>query len=216
MYKNERRESFRVSLQQHSSTYDANGNTLSDAQGRSFTWDFENRLTQVVNPGVGTTTFKYDPFGRRSLAGVFRSRTHAVPPTTLYNMAYLVDELDNTRNVLAPLHTKLALNRRIPARRTSLRGAGCAIHLQSVSWFTNAFPDLFVPSVALHVVEFTFCGGFESLPLRHYFLSSTYKSVIPTVILRDIPFSGYPSKEQWVWPNNGATSPHSVPIKSST
>jgi YD repeat-containing protein len=46
-------------------TYDANGNTLADAQGRSFTWDFENRLTQVVNPGVETTTFKYDPFGRR-------------------------------------------------------------------------------------------------------------------------------------------------------
>ena len=46
-------------------TYDANGNTLTDAQGRSFTWDFENRLIQAVNPGVGTTTFKYDPFGRR-------------------------------------------------------------------------------------------------------------------------------------------------------
>ena len=47
--------------------YDANGNTLSDAQGRSFTWDFENRLTQAVVPGTngGTTTFKYDPFGRR-------------------------------------------------------------------------------------------------------------------------------------------------------
>ena len=46
-------------------TYDANGNTLSDAQGRSFTWDFENRLTQAIVPGTGTTTFKYDPFGRR-------------------------------------------------------------------------------------------------------------------------------------------------------
>lgn len=48
-------------------TYDANGNTLSDAQGRTFTWDFENRLTQAVVPGTngGTTTFKYDPFGRR-------------------------------------------------------------------------------------------------------------------------------------------------------
>src|SRR5437868_6712018 len=48
-------------------THDANGNTLSDAQGRSFTWDFENRLTQVVVPGTngGTTTYKYDPFGRR-------------------------------------------------------------------------------------------------------------------------------------------------------
>jgi RHS repeat-associated protein len=47
------------------SALDANGNTLTDAQGRSFTWDFENRLIQAVNPGVGTTTFKYDPFGRR-------------------------------------------------------------------------------------------------------------------------------------------------------
>jgi len=37
---------------------DANGNTLTDASGRSFTWDCENRLTQVVNPGVGTTTFR--------------------------------------------------------------------------------------------------------------------------------------------------------------
>jgi RHS repeat-associated protein len=48
-------------------TYDANGNTLTDASGRSFTWDFENRLTQAVVPGTngGTTTFKYDPFGRR-------------------------------------------------------------------------------------------------------------------------------------------------------
>jgi RHS repeat-associated protein len=46
-------------------TYDSDGNTLIDAAGRSYTWDFENRLTQAVNPGVGTTNFKYDPFGRR-------------------------------------------------------------------------------------------------------------------------------------------------------
>ena len=47
------------------SALDANGNTLGDAQGRSFTWDFENRLTSVVVPGTGTVAFKYDPFGRR-------------------------------------------------------------------------------------------------------------------------------------------------------
>jgi RHS repeat-associated protein len=48
-------------------TYDAAGNTLTDASGRSYTWDFENRLVQAVVPGQngGTTTFKYDPFGRR-------------------------------------------------------------------------------------------------------------------------------------------------------
>ena len=49
------------------SALDANGNTLADAQGLSFTWDFENRLVQAVVPGAngGTTTFKYDPFGKR-------------------------------------------------------------------------------------------------------------------------------------------------------
>jgi YD repeat-containing protein len=46
-------------------TYDANGNTLSDPSGKSYTWDFENRLTQAVVPGTGTVNFKYDPFGRR-------------------------------------------------------------------------------------------------------------------------------------------------------
>ena len=46
-------------------TYDANGSPLSDSSGKAFTWDFENRLTSVFVPGTGTTTFKYDPFGRR-------------------------------------------------------------------------------------------------------------------------------------------------------
>jgi YD repeat-containing protein len=47
--------------------YDNNGNTQMDAQGRVFTCDFENRLMQVIDPGDngGTTTFRYDPFGRR-------------------------------------------------------------------------------------------------------------------------------------------------------
>jgi hypothetical protein len=33
-------------------TYDANGNTLTDATGKSYSWDFENRLTQAVVPGT--------------------------------------------------------------------------------------------------------------------------------------------------------------------
>jgi hypothetical protein len=50
-------------------TYDANGNTLSDAQGRSFTWDFENRPTQVIVPG---TNGRVAHTTRCSLCGVFR------------------------------------------------------------------------------------------------------------------------------------------------
>jgi hypothetical protein len=33
----------------------------------------------------------------------------------------------------------------------------------------QGFSCTFVPSVALHVVEFAFLGGFESLPLRQIF-----------------------------------------------
>jgi len=77
---------------------DANGNTLSDAQGRSFTWDFENRLTQAVVPGTngGTTTFKYDPFGRRiQKSGPLGTTNY------LYDGANVNEELDNAGNVLA-------------------------------------------------------------------------------------------------------------------
>jgi len=49
--------------------YDSDGNTTSktDSTGTTnYSWDFENRLTQVTLPGTsGTVSFKYDPFGRR-------------------------------------------------------------------------------------------------------------------------------------------------------
>ena len=83
-------------------TYDANGNTLSDASGRTFTWDFENRLTQAVVPGTngGTTTFKYDPFGRRiQKAGPLGTTNY------LYDgmgaQGNVIEEVDSTGNVLA-------------------------------------------------------------------------------------------------------------------
>lgn len=55
-----------TSLPSGNYTYDANGSTLTDPGGRSYTWDFENRLTQVTLSGTGgTVAFKYDAFGRR-------------------------------------------------------------------------------------------------------------------------------------------------------
>lgn len=79
-------------------TYDANGNTLSDAQGRTFTWDVENRLTQAIMPGTngGTTTFKYDPFGRRIQKSDPMGATNY-----LYDGFNLLEETDNTGNALA-------------------------------------------------------------------------------------------------------------------
>ena len=64
--------------------------------GRSFTWDFQNRLTQVVNPGVGTTNFRYDPFGR--------SIHNSGPVGTtnyLYDGFQLNEEVDQSGNALA-------------------------------------------------------------------------------------------------------------------
>jgi RHS repeat-associated protein len=79
------------------SALDANGNTLSDPSGKSYTWDFENRLTQVIKPGVGTTAFRYDPFGRR---------IQKSGPLGTTNYLYdgpndLIEEIDNSGNVLA-------------------------------------------------------------------------------------------------------------------
>jgi RHS repeat-associated protein len=79
-------------------TYDNNGNTLTDAQGRSYTWDFENRLTQAVVTGAnaGTTTFRYDPFGRRiQKSGPLGSTNY------LYDQNSDIEEVDNSGNVLA-------------------------------------------------------------------------------------------------------------------
>lgn len=78
--------------------FGANGNTLTDSSGRSFTWDFENRLVQVVTTGsnAGTTTFKYDPFGRR---------IEKISPTTtsifVYDADNLIEEANSSGAVVA-------------------------------------------------------------------------------------------------------------------
>ncbi len=79
-------------------TYDANGNTLSDPSGKSYSWDFENRLTQAVVPGTngGTTTFRYDPFGRRiQKSGPLGTTNY------LYDRKNLAAEVDSSGSVIA-------------------------------------------------------------------------------------------------------------------
>ena len=78
--------------------YDANGNTLSDPSGKSYTWDFENHLTQAVVPGTngGTTAFQYDPFGRRiQKSGPLGTTNY------LYDQRSTLEELDQSGNLLS-------------------------------------------------------------------------------------------------------------------
>ncbi len=80
------------------SALDANGNTLTDAQGRSYTWDFENRLIQAVVPGTngGTTTFRYDPFGRRiQKSGPLGTTNY------LYDWFNILQDVDGSGNIVA-------------------------------------------------------------------------------------------------------------------
>ena len=81
--------------------YDANGNTLSDPSGKSYSWDFENRLTQAIVPGTGTTNFRYDPFGRR----IQKSWPSLGTTNYLYDGlgagANVIEEVDSSGNVLA-------------------------------------------------------------------------------------------------------------------
>ena len=80
--------------------YDSNGNTTSktDTGGTTnYTWDFENRLTQVTLPGQGGTVyFNYDPMGRR-IRKVFGSATTIYA----YDGDNITEELDSGGNLVA-------------------------------------------------------------------------------------------------------------------
>lgn len=83
----------------YSYTYDANGNTLTktSASGTTqYTWDFEDRLTNVTLPnGNGTVSIKYDSFGRRVQKMGSNGTTNY-----LYDGDNLLRELDQGGNAL--------------------------------------------------------------------------------------------------------------------
>jgi RHS repeat-associated protein len=101
-------------------TYDNNGNTLTDASGKSYTWDFENRLVSAAVPGTGTVTFKYDPFGRRiQKSGPLGTTNY------LYDGADLSEEIDSGGNVLA----RYTHGRGVDQPLSMLRGGTSAYYL---------------------------------------------------------------------------------------
>jgi YD repeat-containing protein len=46
-------------------SYDANGNTLTDENGNTYTWDALNRLTSITYPSGASSVFAYDGLSRR-------------------------------------------------------------------------------------------------------------------------------------------------------
>lgn len=90
-----------LSIPTLSYTYDNNGNTKTKSDGTQYTWDFENRLTQVVLPSSGgTVNFKYDPFGRR-IQKAFTQGSTTTTTNYLYDGPNLLEEVDGSGNVLA-------------------------------------------------------------------------------------------------------------------
>lgn len=85
-----------IANQSVSYAYDSHGNTTTKSDGTMYSWDFESRLTQVVVPGTGRVTFKYDPFGRR-IQKIAPSGT----TNYLYDGKNAIEEVDNAGNVLA-------------------------------------------------------------------------------------------------------------------
>ena len=89
-----------TSLPSASYTYDNNGNTASktDSGGTTqYSWDYENRLTQVTLPGSGgTVLFKYDPFGRR----IQKSSTNGIT-NYLYSGENAVADVDSSGAFIA-------------------------------------------------------------------------------------------------------------------
>ena len=120
-------------------TYDANGNTLTDPSGRAYTWDFENRLTQAVVPGTngGTTTFKYDPFGRRiQKSGPLGTTNY------LYDGNNLVEEVDSAGNVV----TRYADGQVLDETLAELRSGTASYYQQDA---LGSVTSLSTPSAAL-------------------------------------------------------------------
>src|SRR5580658_1586813 len=112
---------------------DANGNTLSDASDKSYTWDFENRLTQAVVPSTGTVTFKYDPFGRRiQKSGPLGTTNY------LYDGFNSIEELDGSGNILAKYSQGLDTDEPLSMLRSGVTSYFQADDLRSTTSLSSA------------------------------------------------------------------------------
>jgi RHS repeat-associated protein len=119
-------------------TYDSNGNTKSKPDGTTFTWDYENRLTQVSLPGTGgTVTFKYDPFGRR-IQKAFTKNSTTTTTDYLYDGLNPLEEVDQSGNVLARYTQTKNIDESLAELRSGTTSYYDADALGSITSLTNS------------------------------------------------------------------------------
>jgi RHS repeat-associated protein len=121
--------------------YDNNGNVTSKTEAAGvtqYTWDYENRLKQVVLPGTaGTVNFKYDPFGRR----IQKAFTQGATTTTtnyVYDGANLIEEVDQNGVVLARYTQTQNIDEPLSELRSSTTSYYQADGLGSVTSLSNS------------------------------------------------------------------------------
>jgi RHS repeat-associated protein len=117
--------------------YDNNGSLTSKSDGTAYTWDFENRLTQVTLPGSGgTVTFKYDPFGRR-IQKAFIQGTTTTTTNYVYDGANAVEEVDANAVVLARYTQGMGIDEPLAELRSSTTSYYEADGLDSITSLSN-------------------------------------------------------------------------------
>lgn len=114
-------------------TYDNNGNTLTDPSGKSYTWDFENRLVSALVPGMGTVTFRYDPLGRR----IYKSSTSGTS-VYAYDGENLVEETNSSGAVAARYSQDLNIDEPLAMLRSNTVSYYNEDGLGSVTSLSNA------------------------------------------------------------------------------
>src|SRR5206468_5182591 len=103
-----------------------------------YTWDFENRLTQVTLPGTGgTVAFKYDPFGRRVQKALTKNSTTATT-NYLYDGMNVVEEVDSAGILIARYTQTTSLDEPLAQVRSSTTSYYQQDGLDSVTSLSNS------------------------------------------------------------------------------
>jgi RHS repeat-associated protein len=177
--------------------YDANGNLTSKTDGtgtRTFAWDFENRLKQVMLPSGNTITYKYDAVGRR----IQRARTGGVSTNFIYDGQDVVKDLNSDGSTVDYLNGPGIDNKlRLTDSRLAATGPLYFLqdHLGSTTAFTNSaggvtsqinYDSFGNPTTSASLTRYTYTGReFDSDTGLYYYRARWYDPQVGRFISED-------------------------------